>query len=168
MPNFLLLRPIHVGTLLAGLLGLACGGGGNGAPIIQTPPPSGSAQPDLVILAIGERPYAEYMGDSTTLALPAEDIQLLTSAKAYGVPIVTVMFSGRPLIINDVLTDSAAFLAAWLPGSEMGGLADVLFGTVKPSGKLNHTWPASLSQVPINQGDGQTPLFELGYGLTYP
>jgi len=130
--------------------------------------PSGSAQPELVILVIGERPYAEYMGDSTTLALPDEDLQLLSQVKSLGVPIITVMYSGRPLIINDVLNDSTAFIAAWLPGTEAGGLSDVIFGSVKPTGKLSHTWPASLSQVPINQGDGQTPLFALGFGLTYP
>jgi beta-glucosidase len=59
-------------------------------------------------------------------------------------------------------------MAAWLPGTEGDGIVDVLFGDYKPTGKLSFLWPKSLSQLPLNVGDGQTPLFDFGYGLTYP
>jgi len=89
------------------------------------------------------------------------------------VPFVVVLFSGRPLILTDsngvsALDQANAFVAAWLPGSEGDGIADVLFGDYKPTGKLSFTWPATVAQIPINDGDGQTPLFPLGHGLTYP
>jgi len=130
--------------------------------------PVGATAPDLVIVAIGEPPYAEGAGDSATLALPAEDTTVFNAARAHNKPVVTVLFSGRPMLVNSFITNSSAFLAAWLPGTEASGLADLLFGTTSPTGKLPHTWPANLGQVPINQGDGKTPLFALGYGLTYP
>jgi len=130
--------------------------------------PAGSPTPDLVIVALGEYPYVEGGGDSGTLTLPDDDAPVFTAAQAIGKPLVTVMFSGRPLLITNYLNQSSAFLAAWLPGTEGDGLADVLFGTVKPTGTLPHTWPASFGQVPINKGDGQVGLFNLGYGLTYP
>lgn len=81
---------------------------------------------------------------------------------------VTVFISGRPLPISTLITASDAFVAAWLPGSEGAGVADVLFGDKPPMGKLPHSWPASASQIPINVGDGKTPLYEYGFGLTYP
>jgi beta-glucosidase len=130
--------------------------------------PAGATAPDLVIVAIGETPYAEFEGDSATLELPAEDTTVFNAARAHNKPVVTVLFSGRPMLVNSFITNSSAFLAAWLPGTEADGLADLLFGTTSPTGKLPHTWPANLEQVPINQGDGQTPLFALGDGLTYP
>lgn len=61
-----------------------------------------------------------------------------------------------------------ALVAAWLPGTEGDGIADVLLGDYRPTGKLSFSWPSSLAQIPINDGDGQTPLFPFGYGLTYP
>jgi beta-glucosidase len=83
------------------------------------------------------------------------------------------LISGRPLILSDTSGASAldqanAFIAAWLPGSEGDGVADVLFGDYKPTSKLGHSWPSSVAQIPINLGDGQTPLFAYGFGLTYP
>jgi beta-glucosidase len=79
-----------------------------------------------------------------------------------------VLVSGRPLIINDALAQADAVVAAWLPGSEGAGVADVLFGDYKPTGKLPFTWPRSMSQLPINVGDAvYDPLFPYGYGLTY-
>jgi len=79
-----------------------------------------------------------------------------------------VLVSGRPLDIAAQLPNWNALIAAWLPGTEGNGVADVLFGDYAPTGKLPMTWPSSSSQEPINDGDGQTPLFPLGYGLTYP
>lgn len=159
---------ITVGTTLRAALAAAAP---KGMTVLYSPDgtlPAGSPTPDLVIVAVGEYPYAEGAGDSATLALPDDDEPVFSAAQALGRPLVTVLFSGRPLLIGPYLGPSSAFLAAWLPGTEGGGLADVLFGTVKPTGTLPHTWPASFGQVPINQGDGQVGLFPLGYGLTYP
>ena len=83
-------------------------------------------------------------------------------------PVVVVLVSGRPLLLDAIEDDAAAIVAAWLPGSEGHGVADVLFGDFAPSGRLSHSWPRRLSQVPINVGDAAyDPLFPYGYGLTY-
>jgi beta-glucosidase len=122
-------------------------------------------KPDLVILVVGEDPYAEMKGDSYDLAIPYRDQGIFKTAAAQGAPLATILLSGRPLILGEVLDKSDALVAAWLPGTEGGGLADLLFGAVKATGKLPCSWPASVDQVPINEGDGKTPLFALGYGL---
>lgn len=123
---------------------------------------------DAAIVVIGERPYAEGRGDSKTLGLPVSQVETVKSVKAAGVPTVTVLFSGRPMIIDGALEASDAFVAAWLPGSEGAGIADVLLGTVSPSGKLPVSWPRSVGQVPINIGDAEyDPLFPYGFGLTW-
>ncbi|HEY1174819.1 MAG TPA: glycoside hydrolase family 3 C-terminal domain-containing protein, partial [Phytomonospora sp.] len=87
--------------------------------------------------------------------------------KAAGVPVVVVLVSGRPLEVADRVREWSALVEAWLPGSEGGGVADVLFGDYKPTGKLPDTWMKSFSQQPINAADGKPSLFPLGYGLTY-
>jgi beta-glucosidase len=122
---------------------------------------------DAIILVAGEKPYAEYEGDSQDLALSAEDADLFDKAQASGLPAVAVLLSGRPIIITDEISKVGAFVAAWLPGSEAAGISDVLFGDYKPSGKLSFTWPSSVDQLPINKGDGKKGLFPFGYGLTY-
>ncbi len=123
---------------------------------------------DIGVVVIGERSYAEGMGDSADLALDRADIEALGNMKKAGIPVVVMLISGRPLIINDVLAQADAFIAAWLPGTEGQGVADVLFGDYKPTGKLSYTWPRSIEQVPINVGDSAyDPLFEYGFGLTY-
>ena len=114
---------------------------------------------------IGEKPYAEGYGDRTNLDLPAEDLALVAKARAAGKPVVTVLFSGRPLLLNSALTDSDAFVAAWLPGTEGQGLTDVLFGDYKFTGKLPRAWPRSNDH--IRTGDpAEKPLFPFGYGLS--
>jgi hypothetical protein len=87
--------------------------------------------------------------------------------KASGVPVVVVLVSGRPLDIAAELPGWNALLAAWLPGTEGGGVADVLFGDYAPTGKLPMSWASSTGQQPINDGDGKSPLFAYGYGLAY-
>jgi beta-glucosidase len=72
------------------------------------------------------------------------------------------------MILGRVLDDADALIAAWLPGTEGGGVADVLFGDDPPTGRLSHSWPRGMDQIPINVGDpGYDPLFPYGYGLTY-
>jgi beta-glucosidase len=121
---------------------------------------------DAVIVVIGEPPYAEGAGDRSGLYLPADDVALIEKAKASGAPVVTLLLSGRPLILGSALENSQAFVAAWLPGSEGQGVADVLFGDFKPTGKLPRLWPASNAHLRSDDRDGK-PLFKRGYGLTW-
>jgi beta-glucosidase len=134
---------------------------------------------DAVIAVIGETPYAEGQGDihDTTLAHAqrhATDLALLERVSGRGVPVVTVLLSGRPLHVNKELNRSDAFVAAWLPGTEGQGIADLLFrradGTVDKDfvGKLPFSWPAHACQTPLNVGDaGYKPLFPYGHGASY-
>ncbi|MFF5253416.1 glycoside hydrolase family 3 N-terminal domain-containing protein [Streptomyces leeuwenhoekii] len=120
------------------------------------------------VAVVGETPYAEMRGDRPGgMGLDQEDLQTLARLEASGVPVVVVLVSGRPLDIAGRLPAWKALLAAWLPGTEGDGVSDVLFGDHAPTGKLPVTWMSSASQQPINQGDGKTPLFPYGYGLTY-
>jgi beta-glucosidase len=120
------------------------------------------------VAVVGETPYAEMRGDRPgSMGLDQEDLGTLAKLKASGVPVVVVMVSGRPLDIAAQLPDWKALLAAWLPGTEGNGVSDVLFGDYAPTGKLPVTWMRSASQQPINDGDGKTPLFPFGHGLTY-
>lgn len=130
---------------------------------------SGADSTDIGIVVVGEEPYAEMFGDRADLALSATDAAVIDRMKAKGIPVVVVLLSGRPMIINSSLEKSDAFVAAWLPGTEGQGIADVLFGDYVPTGKLPHSWPKSMNQIPINIGDKEyDPLFPFGYGLTYP
>ncbi len=139
--------------------------------VVSLPGPDGTVPPgaDAVLVVIGERPYAEMSGDRKDLSLPAEDLAILKKVREAGVPVVTVVLSGRPLLLGPVLESSDAAIAAWLPGTEGQGITDVLFGDFKPTGKLSHTWPKSMDQIPINVGDesSKDALFPFGFGLTY-
>ena len=115
---------------------------------------------------IGETPYAEGQGDSSTLAVSSANAAQVTDICSRTAKCVVILMSGRPLIINSQLTRSNAFVAAWLPGSEGAGITDVLFGDYPFKGKLPVSWPNAVSQEPINTGDGKTPLFPFGFGLT--
>jgi len=128
---------------------------------------TGAEKADIAILVLSEKPYAEWHGDDNKLQLSEENKVVLENLKKANIPVVTILISGRPLIINDELDDSDAFIAAWLPGTEGAGIADILFGKYSPTGKLSYSWPKSIEQVPVNIGDGQKPLFPYGYGLTY-
>jgi beta-glucosidase len=121
---------------------------------------------DAVIVVVGEPPYAEGAGDRKQLDLPEEDAALIAKAKAGSAPVVTILLSGRPLILGAALDESRAFVAAWLPGSEGQGVADVLFGDFKPTGKLPRVWPASNAHLRSDDRDAK-PLFKRGYGLTW-
>ena len=134
-------------------------------------------KPDVAIVVFGETPYAEGVGDIKTLEYqPGDkaDLALLKKLKAAGVPVVSVFLSGRPLWVNPEINASDAFVAAWLPGSEGGGIADVIIGDKagKPRtdfhGKLSFSWPRTAGQFTLNRGDkGYNPQFAYGYGLTY-
>jgi beta-glucosidase len=129
---------------------------------------NGGGGADVAIVIIGETPYAEGRGDKEDLSLGTEDIDAISNLKKAGVPVVVVLLSGRPMIINDALARCDAFVAAWLPGTEGQGVTDVLFGDYKPTGKLSHSWPRSIAQIPINVGDAQyDPLFKYAFGLTF-
>jgi beta-glucosidase len=126
-----------------------------------------------VIVVLSEAPYAEGKGDTTDLDLASRtpDLPVLQAARSSGLPVVAVMMSGRPLIIEPYLALADAWVAAWLPGSEADAVADVLFGRYAPTGKLGHSWPKTMTQIPINVGDADyesdPPLFPFGYGLGY-
>ena len=129
---------------------------------------TGAKGADVAVVVVGETPYAEMNGDRRDLSLAKEDAQAIANAKKAGVPVVVVLFSGRPMLITDALANADAFIAAWLPGTEGSGIADVLFGDYKPGGKLPVSWPKSASQIPINIGDASyDPLFPYGFGLSY-
>jgi beta-glucosidase len=129
---------------------------------------TGASGHDVAIVVIGETPYAEGSGDDGDLSLDSTDITCLNNVLGSGVPMVVVLVSGRPLMVNNYIGNWDAFVAAWLPGTEGNGVADVLFGDYNFTGKLPHTWPRTISQVPINNGDSSyDPLFAYGYGLKY-
>jgi beta-glucosidase len=120
------------------------------------------------MVVIGETPYAEYMGDQSDLTLAQVDRNVVANMKKAGIPVVVVLLSGRPMILGDVLNQADAVVAAWLPGTEGAGVADVLFGDYHPTGKLSFAWPKSMDQIPSHLGSANyDPLFKFGYGLTY-
>jgi beta-glucosidase len=121
----------------------------------------------LAVAVIGESPYAEFIGDAADLSLDETDRATLNALYDTGLPIAVVMVSGRPMIVTDDIDHWNAFVAAWLPGSQADGVADVMFGDVNFTGKLPMTWPKHMEQIPINIGDGQKGLFDYGYGLEY-
>jgi beta-glucosidase len=119
------------------------------------------------IVVLGEKPYAEGQGDSVDLALPPESLQALANMKKAGMPLVVVLLTGRPVLLGRIPDEAAALVAAWLPGSEGQGVADVVFGDSNFTGKLSYSWPRSLDQVGRHLGDADyEPLYRLGYGLT--
>jgi beta-glucosidase len=123
---------------------------------------------DYSVVIIGEPPYAEGAGDRSDLSLASSDVALIAKMKAYGSPVVVILVTGRPVLIGGILPTADAIMAAWLPGTEGDGVADILFGNNNPRGVLSHSWPRSMTQLPINIGDAvYDPLYPYGYGLTY-
>jgi beta-glucosidase len=120
---------------------------------------------DAVLVVVGEQPYAEMKGDRKDLSLTPEDLALIERARNSGASVATVLISGRPLVLGAALESSDAIMAAWLPGTEGQGVADVLFGVAKPTGKLPRTWPRTNEQLGgIPAGDA---AFAYGFGLSY-
>ncbi|PWZ56128.1 Beta-glucosidase BoGH3B [Zea mays] len=118
------------------------------------------------IVAVGEHPYTETKGDSMNLTIPDPGPSTVQTVCA-AVRCVTVLISGRPVVIQPFLGAMDAVVAAWLPGTEGQGVTDVLFGDYGFTGKLPRTWFRSVDQLPMNYGDAHyDPLFPLGFGLT--
>jgi len=129
------------------------------------------AMADVGIAVVAERPYAEGVGDSKDLALPPEDIAAFKELASHSRKVVLVILSGRPVMIGDLLPAADAVVAAWLPGSEGQGVADVIFGDAPFTGKLPYTWPRSVTQLPFDfdhlpASGCDAPLLPRGYGVT--
>jgi len=120
---------------------------------------------------VGEKPYAEGVGDAADLRLSSDDVKVIQRVRPAVDKLIVILLSGRPLVITEQYPLADAWVAAWLPGTEASGITDVLFGDYPFTGKLPYTWPRSNDQLPLNihnlanrQGcDG--PLFPYGYGL---
>ncbi len=148
-------------SIYAGIAAAAQDAGG-AAVLAQDAEPS--TTPDVAIVVFGEEPYAEFVGDRKDLAFRDEEgLTLLKSYRARGVPTVAVFLSGRPLWMNRELNAADAFVAAWLPGSEGAGVADVLFAKQPATGRLSFSWPATCDGTPVNGPQGA--LFPQGFGL---
>jgi beta-glucosidase len=129
---------------------------------------SGANGATVGVVVIGEKPYAEFEGDRADLSLAPEDLEAVDRLKAAGIPLVVIVFSGRPVILGPVADQADAIVAAWLPGTEGDGIADVLFGGYKPTGKLARTWPRSMADITVHRGDPTyNPQYPYGFGLTY-
>ena len=134
-----------------------------------SPDGSFAQKPDVAIVVLGENPYAEFHGDLPHLAFQEQrgEGQLIASLKARGIPVVVVFLSGRPLFTGKLINQADAFVAAWLPGTQGNGVADVLVARANGqplrdfTGKLSFAWPAD-ARAPM-----AAPLFPLGYGLSY-
>lgn len=125
-------------------------------------------KPNYAIVVVGEGPYVEWFGDKKDISLSKDHKYLIEMVKSRGIPVITILLSGRPMVLDSALDNSDAFIAAWLPGTEGGGIADILFGDYNPTGKLPVSWPKNIEQLPINIGDkNYDPLFPYGYGLNY-
>jgi len=134
-------------------------------------------KPDYAIVVFGENPYAEFQGDLKVLTLPGsmtQHLEIMKKLQDEKIPVVAILLSGRPLWQNRELNLSQAYVAAWLPGTEGGGISDVLFrkrdGAVNYdfTGKLSYSWPRDAAAAPLNVNkEPYDPLFPLGYGMTY-
>ena len=120
---------------------------------------------DVAVVVIGEEPYAEMEGDREDLSLNKKDLDVIKHLKSKNIPVVVILFSGRPMIITNEIDQWDSLLAAWLPGTEGQGISDVLFGDYSPTGKLSFSWPKSIDQLPISMTDDH--LFNFGDGLSY-
>jgi beta-glucosidase len=162
----------HGQSIWAGIAEAAKASGGRAQ---LSPDGSFTEKPDVAIVVFGETPYAEFQGDLETVDFaPEEPLALLRRLKAQGVPVVSVFLSGRPLWTNPEINASDAFVAAWLPGSEGGGVADLLLAGPSGAprydftGRLAYSWPKSAAQSPLNVGQpGYAPQFAYGFGLSY-
>lgn len=118
------------------------------------------------VVVVGEAPYAEALGDSDKLWLSNAHKKLITDCKNLDKKVIVILISGRVLAISEDLDNSDAFIAAWLPGSEVAGVADFLFATdsFKPTGKSPYSWPVAVTDIPLAP-NADHALFKFGDGL---
>ena len=140
---------------------------GSNAKISYSLDGSGGTGAKIGIAVVGEPPYAEMMGDRKDLRLDPKHIGVIARMKADGMKVVVVLTSGRPMIIDDILPYADALVAAWLPGSEGDGVADVLFGSHQPGGKLSFSWPKGTTTDYRIGSAGYQKWVDVGYGLSY-
>ncbi len=182
------IKHIYITGRLADNMGYQCGGwtitwqGGSGpttigttimqavqqaapsASVTYSADGSGADNADIGIAVIGDYPYAEGNG---MLPLNTLDIEAVRKLKSYNIPVIVILISGRPPILDPILSYSDAVIAAWLPGPEGEGITDVLFGDYQPTGILSRRWPKDASQYVMDVGDtNYHPLFPFGYGIT--
>ena len=120
---------------------------------------------DVGIVVVAERPYAEGVGDSSTLALPDEDVALVATMRPLVDRLVVVIISGRPMILGNVASADAV-VAAWLPGTEGDGFADVLLGDQPFVGTTPYTWPETPADAPrVGKSACDGAVYPVGYGL---
>ena len=133
-------------------------------------------KPDVAVVVFGEQPYAEYRGDKSDVIFEfsdGENLKLLRKLKAAGIPVVSIFLSGRPMWMNEHINASDAFVAAWLPGTEGEGVADVLVTDTNGNfrhdftGRLSFSWPSNGTGEPINDSSDPNVQWPLGYGLSY-
>ncbi len=131
--------------------------------------PTNTDQADIGIAVVGEKSYSEGVGDNENPALSREDLATISKLQKLSKKIVVVIISGRPLFLPKEADNWDALVAAWLPGSEGGGVSDVLFGKQPFKGKLPLSWPRNLKQLPFSPdgitADKTEPLFPRGFGL---
>ncbi len=152
-------------SIFDGILQAASASGGTATLDVDGGGASGE-RPDVAIVVFGEKPYAEFVGDRKDMVFRDEEgLELLRAYREQGVRTVAVFLSGRPLWMNREINAADAFVAAWLPGSEGAGVADVLFGSHAASGRLSFSWPIGCEGNPVNGPEGA--LFPLGFGLSY-
>ena len=126
---------------------------------------TGAEGATIGIVVVGETPYAEHLGDTEDLYLSPDDLSAIDQVRQSGIPLIVILVSGRPMFIESELPQWDALLAAWLPGSEGQGVADILFGDRFPVGILSHSWPRD-GRIPINPGGrSDDPLFPLWFSI---
>ncbi len=163
----------HGQTIFDGISSAVKAGGGAATLSVDG---SYAQKPDVAIVVFGEKPYAEFKGGRNNVDFESgkRNLALLEKLKAAGIPAVSVFLSGRPLYVTPEINASTAFIAAWLPGSQGEGVADLLFRAPDGSmpydfrGRLSFSWPRAPDQTPLNADtEPYFPLFALGYGLDY-
>ena len=122
-------------------------------------------KPDIIVAVVGENPYAEGKGDNSSPGISSGEAGMLERLYEYDVPVVVIVLSGRPLLMTEHIDKSDAVIAAWLPGTEGDGIADIVFGDYSPSGRLSFSWPKDQSFF-TERNDSNT-LFPLGFGLSW-
>jgi beta-glucosidase len=159
--------PLPAGTTGTTILAAIRAAAGGGGVTYQRDGAGVNSSHRVGVVVVGEAP-SDGSDRPATLAPDPRDLAAADRIRAAGVPVVVVLVAGRPLDVTAHLRGWTGLLAAWLPGTEGAGVADVLFGVHPPTARLPVTWMGATAQQPINDGDGKPPLFPYGFGLSYP